>query len=144
MKKNSVEKISQRCDAIEACGFACGPCCVSGVIAETVFKENGKTYYFVVCAVSEGSFIMEEHLSADVSSWDYYTMQTDDEDFEEIGNYKGKAPLTTYFEEMARMCLEKMKEQEYCEETIEECEAEWLGTGPAVGRNEDEDCEDED
>ncbi len=138
MKKNSVEKISQRCECFESCGMACGPCCISGVIAETVFKENGKTYYLINVAVGEGDFLMEEHLTADKSTWDYYTMESDDEDFEEIGNYKGKAPIEDYEEEMAHMCLEKMKEEGYDEDIIADCEAEWFGLESDEGDDSDE------
>ena len=113
MKKNSIVKVSQRCEGFDS--FV-----TSGICAETVFKENGKKYYFILVCVAEGCYLPEEHLSMNKSCFDYYTLESDDEDFEEISDYKGKAPMDKYYDEMAKLCLAKMKEEDYDEDIIED------------------------
>lgn len=117
MKKDSVKKISQRCEYFEDWGMACGPCGISGICAETAFRENGEDYFYVLVCISEGC---ETHISKGKSCFDYYTMASDDEDFEELEGYKGSAPIDKYYNEMAKLCLAKMKEEDYDEENIEE------------------------
>ena len=129
MKKNSIVKVSQRCEGFDS--FV-----TSGICAETVFKENGKKYYFILVCVAEGCYLPEEHLSMNKSCFDYYTLESDDEDFEEISDYKGAAPLNTYSNEMAKMIIEKMQECDFDEDIIEDFKSEYYG-GNGVYNGED-------